>query len=266
MSDPVLIIDDDREVDDVVCNALTKAGVVVESVANGFSAIERLRQQRYSAVILDPMIRHGLNGYAVLNYIELEQPESIEHLFLLTGMSEQTIRRTAPAVLPRLFRKQPAEAAKLVDAVLSISEPTTGAPTQPTKAVLLVEDDHITAQAMTRLVQELGYAVISAHSVQEALHRLSECGYAAILLDLVMPEVDGFTLLEHLTITRPDLMRRVIVATGMPEKYVTTIYKHQICGMLQKPIDPAALSMLLERCVSHGTASFEPAGESPQIT
>ena len=68
--------------------------MLVETADDGFSAIEKLRQQRYSAVILDPMIRDRLNGYAVLSFMELEQPQTLDRVFLLTGMSEQTIVRT----------------------------------------------------------------------------------------------------------------------------------------------------------------------------
>jgi DNA-binding NtrC family response regulator len=101
----ILIIDDDAETGALLRAAFAEAGVATETVSDGFAAIDKLRERNYSAVVLDPIIRHGLNGYAVLNFIELEQPEMLERLFLLTGMSEQTIRRTAPSVLPRLFRK-----------------------------------------------------------------------------------------------------------------------------------------------------------------
>ena len=98
--DRVLIIDADVEAAATVRAALTEAGVPAESVDDAFVAMEKLQEHDYCAVILDPT-----NGYAVLNFIELERPEILEHLYLLTGMSEQTIRRTAPSVLPRLFRK-----------------------------------------------------------------------------------------------------------------------------------------------------------------
>jgi DNA-binding NtrC family response regulator len=103
--DRVLIIDADVEAAATVGAALEEAGLPAESVDDGFVAMAKLREYNYCAVILDPAIRRRLNGYAVLNFIESEQPEMIEHLYLLTGMSEQTIRRTAPSVLPRLFRK-----------------------------------------------------------------------------------------------------------------------------------------------------------------
>src|SRR5438552_287462 len=121
MNDSVLIIDDDQPIDEALRNALTASGLLVETVVDGFSAIEKLRRQRYCAVILDPMIRRRLNGYAVLSFIEQEKPEILEHLFLLTGLSQQTIARTAPSVLPRLFRK-PSETSEVAAAVLAVSD------------------------------------------------------------------------------------------------------------------------------------------------
>jgi DNA-binding NtrC family response regulator len=106
MSDScVLIIDDDVETAAILASTFENAGLAAEAVDNAFAAMEKLRERSYRAVILDPTIREGFNGYAVLNFLELEQPEMLDRLFLWTGMSEQTIRRTAPAVMPRLFRK-----------------------------------------------------------------------------------------------------------------------------------------------------------------
>jgi CheY-like chemotaxis protein len=262
----VLIIDDDRELDQTVCDTLRLGGLRVESVATGFAAIEKLRERQYSAVVLDPMIRHGLNGYAVLDYMELEQPQSIERLFLLTGMSEQTIRRTAPSVLPRLFRK-PSEVSKCAAAVLSCSNAlTASARAQPIRPVLVVEDDYVTTELTLRLLTELGYAATAAHTVRDALRRLEVCDYAAILVDLVMPDVDGFALLDHLAATRPRLLSRIIVTTGMPDKYTTSIDVYRICGILRKPIDARELSALIDGCVSRQWPSFEGGGETPDLS
>lgn len=115
--DRVLIIDDDVQTAAALRAAFEDAGLVAESVDETFAAMEKLRGGRYRAVILDPTIHHRFNGYTVLSFLEIEQPETVDRLFLLTGMSEQTIRRTAPAVLPRLFRK-PAALADVATAVI----------------------------------------------------------------------------------------------------------------------------------------------------
>lgn len=101
----VLIIDDDLEMVAALAAAFADAGLAADWADDTFSALEKLRERTWRAVILDPAIHQRFNGYTVLSFLELEQPETIDRLFLLTGMSEQTIRRTAPAALPRLFRK-----------------------------------------------------------------------------------------------------------------------------------------------------------------
>ena len=246
MIDPVLVIDDDRRNDDVLLSKLEAAGVPVEVVSDGLSAIEKLQQQQYSAVVLDPMIREGLNGYVVLNYIELEQPRVMENLFLLTGMSEQTIARTVPTALPRFFRK-PGDTRKLADAVLEHCGGRQAA--QSTDSLLLIEDDRVTAGLMQRVAEQLDYRVVVAHNGLTAIELLMFSDYAAVLLDLVLPDFDGFTILEYLRVRRPELLQQVIVITGVPERYASSIDRSRICAVLQKPVDVQQLSAALQRCV-----------------
>ena len=246
MRERVLIIDDDATVLEDLRQRLNPAGVVVEAAGDGFSAIEKLRDANYGAVVLDPMIRHRLNGFAVLNFIELEQPEIIDHLFLLTGMSEQTIARAAPAVRDRLFRK-PADASRIADAILAMMHRNKS--NRRMVSILIVEDDVQTAHAMRAIVEALGYDVVIARGGREALDCLATGDYAAIMLDLVLPDIDGFEVLDHLRKEMPGVLSHLIVTTGMPERYVGDFDASQICAVMQKPIDAGALSLHLARCV-----------------
>ena len=117
--DRVLIVDDDAATAAALGAAFERAGLIAEWVEDAFAAIDKLRQHDYAAVVLDPTMRRRLNGYMVLNFLELEQPKTLQKLFLFTGMPEQTIRHTAPSVLPRLFRKPsalPLVAAAIIEA------------------------------------------------------------------------------------------------------------------------------------------------------
>lgn len=116
----VLVVDDDPSVAIALAAPLRAAGLEVESVLDGSTAFHTLTDGEYAAVILDPRIRQTLNGYAVLGYIECERPRLLPHVFLLTGLSRQTISLTAPALLPRFFRK-PADLAALAAAVAEAS-------------------------------------------------------------------------------------------------------------------------------------------------
>ncbi len=106
----------------------------------------------------------------------------------------------------------------------------------------------MTARLTSELVQGLGYEVTFAATGRKALEHLATTEFAAIVLDLILPDLDGFAVLEHLQQKKSPSLRHVIVMTGMPERYVDRIDRNQICAVLQKPIAPAELSLMLHRC------------------
>jgi CheY-like chemotaxis protein len=247
MTGTILVIDEDPATPVILRAAFAAAGLDLDCVTDACSAMERLTQNRYCAVVLDPMIRHRLNGYAVLNFIELERPDMLESLFLLTGMSEQTIRRTAPAVVHRLFRK-PHDAARLAAVIVGACRGQSETRRPGLGSVLIVEDDHATATLLHDVVRELGYSSTTASSGSEALACLHATDFDAIILDLVLPGIDGFTLLEQLTVMKPHLLPRVIISTGMPERYIARLDQTLVCAIVSKPVDIATLQRLLREC------------------
>jgi len=260
----VLIVDEDGETAAALRAILGEAGVTVESADDTFAAMEKLREGDYCAVIIDPAIHHHLNGFAVLNFLELEQPQTLDNVYLLTGMSEQTIRRTAPSVLPRLFRKPSALqkiAAAVTDVCLQHAHDAGGA---KQKRVLLAEDDRVTAIVTMSALEDYGYAVEWVQNGSDALDALSAGSFDAIVLDLVMPHVDGFAVLDHFRTHDAARLRKVIVTTGMPDKFTATLDASALGGIMQKPLDAGRLKDLLERVIQRPHCRFaavEPGGE-----
>jgi CheY-like chemotaxis protein len=255
----VLIVDDNVETISELRALLMDAGLAVETAGESLAAIEKLRTNCYPAIVLEPMIRHRLNGYAVLSYIELEQPEMLSYVFLLTAMSRQTITRTAPALIPRFFRR-PREVRMAATAVIKSIE-RQSVRERPKRSVLLVEDDSQTASVMADALEQLGYSCEWLPGGGKVLETVAASRFDAIMLDLIMPDVDGFAVLESLRSRKPELLRRVVVTTGMPAKYLEAIDRNRICGIVQKPVDFGELRHLLHRCGD--TVPFEGGGESP---
>lgn len=255
----VLIVDDNLETISELRIPFTHAGLAIETAGENLDAIEKLRSNRYAAIVLEPMIRHRLNGYAVLNYIEQEQPESLSHVFLLTAMSRQTITRTAPGLVPRFFRR-PREVKLAASAVIGSVE-RQSARERPKRSVLLVEDDSQTARVTADVLEQLGYSCEWLPGGCKVLETVTASRFDAIMLDLIMPDVDGFAVLESLRSRKPELLRRVVVTTGMPAKYLDAIDRSRICGVVQKPVDFGELRHLLHSCAD--VTAFEAGGESP---
>ncbi len=65
------------------------------------------------------------------------------------------------------------------------------------------------------MLERSGYQVQQAAGL-EAIERIDTDGYAAIVLDLMMPRVDGFGVIEHLARTNPGMMSRTVIATAFP--------------------------------------------------
>jgi two-component system response regulator CpxR len=64
--------------------------------------------------------------------------------------------------------------------------------------ILLVDDDRKLCRLMADYLEPMGYAVAAAHNGQDGLEMLREDDYQAVILDVMMPEMDGFEVLKHL--------------------------------------------------------------------
>ncbi len=106
----------------------------------------------------------------------------------------------------------------------------------------------MTANATRCLLQELGYSVEWAQNGVDALEALATHDFSAIILDLIMPDMDGFHVIEHLHTEKPALLRKVIVTTGIPEKYARAVDPESVAGIIRKPVDAGTLERLLTAC------------------
>lgn len=225
------------------------AGIALEYVEDGYAAIERLRTRPYDAVILDLVLRHGLSGFGVLNFLEQEQPALVERVFLVTGMSEQTVARAAPELMPRFFRK-PVEIDVLVQAVLAFIARKPSLAKREEPVVLIVDDDLPSATAMQDIVEAAGWRTKVVGDGRSAIAVIAEGGVDAVVLDLIMPGLDGASVIGFLRLREPALLARTIIVSGLPAAFRERLSTPEICASFEKPLRPAALLEALARCVS----------------
>jgi DNA-binding response OmpR family regulator len=102
---------------------------------------------------------------------------------------------------------------------------------------LVVDDDLALRGLFTRLLVRKGFSVDCASDGQVAYDQLNRDNYSVILLDLMMPELNGFELLERMRRDSPTLLPRVIVMTGVSQRTVETLDVSGIWGLIRKPFD-----------------------------
>ncbi|HKO56413.1 MAG TPA: response regulator, partial [Thermoanaerobaculia bacterium] len=83
--------------------------------------------------------------------------------------------------------------------------------------VLVVEDDSATQSLLRTIAQREGFEVLTADDGAQALVILARSTVDVILLDLLLPRVNGFEVLRHLRCTSPELLQRTIVISAASE-------------------------------------------------
>jgi CheY-like chemotaxis protein len=116
--------------------------------------------------------------------------------------------------------------------------------------VLLVDDNEATCTLVTALLQR-EFAVESALDGQEALDRLRTKRYAAILLDLRMPQPDGYAILDFLATNRPEAMKNVIVVSAaLSPREMERLRHYDVCGIIPKPFEIEGLLQAVKDCTN----------------
>jgi CheY-like chemotaxis protein len=114
------------------------------------------------------------------------------------------------------------------------------------KRVLVVDDDATIRELLVSVLRRRDLIVDEAHDGLQALDLLKENNYSVVLLDLLMPNLDGFGVIENLgsAISTPV----VLVITGADRALIRQLDPQRIHGVVNKPFDAEDLATLVVAC------------------
>lgn len=113
--------------------------------------------------------------------------------------------------------------------------------------VLLVDDDESIRTLVQKILERQNFTVVTARDGQEAIERLREGEFDVILLDLMMPRIDGFGVMQHLRENAPEVLRRVVVMTAFTAAARDRIEPN--CRLIGKPFDISELVTIIQNCI-----------------
>jgi len=113
---------------------------------------------------------------------------------------------------------------------------------------LIVDDDEPIRTMLAALVRQNGFAADTAADGAQAIESIDRNGYKVLLLDLMMPRVNGYDVLRYLQATRPDLLRCTIVATALPEHELRNNLIQAVFKIHLKPFDVRRLMADIRSC------------------
>jgi len=127
----------------------------------------------------------------------------------------------------------------------------------PATRVLVADDEENQRAGLAKMIQSWGFAVETAADGQEALDKVNSMPIHVLVTDLMMPRMDGFELLKRLGSTGTMPPAIVLTAFGNIETAIQTNHDLGAFWFLEKPIQPSALKVLLERAATQSRLTEE---------
>jgi signal transduction histidine kinase/CheY-like chemotaxis protein len=181
----VLVIDDEAAVRDLMQRFLAREGFRVVTAAGGEEGLRRARELRPDAITLDVMMP-GMDGWAVLSALKADPDLADVPVIMLTIVDD---RNLGYALGASDYLTKPIDRDRLVTVLKQHRRD---------RPVLVVDDDAGLRQLLRRMLEPEGYAVVEAENGRVALERLRDVSPSVVLLDLMMPEMDGFEFVAEL--------------------------------------------------------------------
>jgi adenylate cyclase len=244
----IVVVDDDVTVRELVQRHLERAGFVVVTAGGGKEGLQLVRELRPATVTLDIMMP-DLDGWTVLAAIKGDPALANIPVVLMSIIDEKNRGYTLGAAD---YLVKPVDRTKLVETLRSICGAIAG-------GVLLVDDDEVVRRGVRQALEPIGWKVTEAEDGQLAVKSLIAARPDVIILDLMMPNMDGFEFLDELR-SRSDWQDiPVVVITA---KDLTDEDRDRLSGGVERIIQKSdrdemlrQLSREISKCVKRQSAS-----------
>jgi len=183
----ILVIDDDQTVCEVMARYLEREGFVVRTATGGREGLQLAHQLHPAAITLD-INMPDLDGWTVLAALKGD-PQLADIPVVLVTIEDNRSRGYSLGATE--YMTKPIDRERLISLLKNISSPIA-------RKVLLVDDDEIMRESVRRVLEQEKWQVEGASNGRFALAHLAESCPDVIVLDLIMPEMDGFEFLVEM--------------------------------------------------------------------
>jgi CheY-like chemotaxis protein/signal transduction histidine kinase len=183
----VLIVDDDPMMQQLLRGQLEGDGFRVQLASDGHEGIRLAKELRPHVVILDIYLPK-VDGWSVLSRLKSE--DALENIpVVILSVEEQRARGFSLGAFEYLVK--PVDPERLLDVVKSAIVPGSG-------EILVVDDDAETRELVTRQLKGAGFTATAVGTGEDAILRARVTPPSLMVLDLMMPGLDGFDVLTRL--------------------------------------------------------------------
>jgi PAS domain S-box-containing protein len=181
----VLVVEPEQTSREAMAGALMDAGYDVEAASSLARAARPVRERAHDAIVLDLEEDHA----DVRAYLQLVPRTDGDKQISLVGVGPLASRGSLPVAE---VVSRPVAAETLLAAL-----GRAGCPSPGSRAVLVVDDDASSLRLMEATLANLGYAAVCCSDAHEALRVLQRLRPAAVIVDIIMPDLDGLAFLAR---------------------------------------------------------------------
>ncbi|MCJ2082062.1 response regulator [Methylobacterium sp. J-090] len=226
----VLIIDDDPSTRDLLVRFLEKDGFTVATASDGREGVERARALRPRVILLDVTMPR-MDGWSVLRTLRADPELGATPIIMVTVLDEQNLAFSLGATD---YLQKPIEWGQLKTAMERFK------PSENEGPVLIIDDDPDARERMSAMLTREGWRVASAENGIAGLEATAAKKPCLILLDLMMPEMDGFGFLRALR-AKPEW--RDIPVVVLTAKDVTAEDRRRLAGQADRVLQKGRLGL-----------------------
>jgi CheY-like chemotaxis protein/anti-sigma regulatory factor (Ser/Thr protein kinase) len=223
-SGTVLVVDDDPSVRNMLGRFLSREGYQVETAPDGATGLRLARERRPDVITLD-VLMPGMDGWAVLSALKGDPALAAIPVVMLSVVDDKP---TAFALGVAEYLTKPIDRAGLAAVLRRYT------PAGSSRSVLIVEDDAAVRRVLRRELKAEGWSVTEAANGRIALELLAVRAPDLVLLDLMMPEMDGFEFVEALRTRNGDSRIPVVVITA---KDLTDEDRRRLNGGVERVVE-----------------------------
>ncbi len=186
----VLVVEDNLPASDLLAHYLTESGYRVERAFDGEQALQRVRELHFDAVTLDIMLPNK-DGWQVLAELKAAPATADVPVVIVSITDDQQLGFSLGAVD---FLVKPIQKERLLDAVRKAITPHG----EEAGTILIVDDEAQTVEMLSDILRQQGYKILQALSGEDGVALAEEHLPDAIILDLMMPGLTGFDVVQRL--------------------------------------------------------------------
>jgi signal transduction histidine kinase/CheY-like chemotaxis protein len=271
-----LVVDDHESAREIFSQALSEMSIRVDTVPSGAAAVEAFTRAQdagtpYDIVVMDYAMP-DLDGIETVRRIKYHtEAEAQPSIVLVTAHEGDEIRHDALDAGITEFLTKPVSRERLYNAIARLRSGTAGAQTMQDQAtpaaplagtrILLAEDNEINQQVAREILEGAGAEVRIADNGRAAVSMVSTQAFDAVLMDIQMPEMDGYEATGRIRESRRHQNLPIIAMTAHAlESERDKCLAHGMNDHVSKPFEPEVLFGVLSRWINSAKRATPPDG------